>query len=119
VQRRSRRPASCAGGAGAVIRLFLFELAGIEDRDHLAGFHLIAFVDVQLLDAPGNLRADHDVIGGDDAREDKGHRARGGPPVVTAAGDDEQQDEGAKDALHVELNNCIKHLFDSSTVRVV
>jgi len=78
---------------GAVIRLFLLELAGVEHGNHLTGFHLIALVDVQLLDASGNLWADHHIVGRDDAGENEGHRTRGGPPVVGTAGDQNQEDQ--------------------------
>ena len=63
-----------ARGAGAVERLLLLQLARVEHRDHLIGLDLIAFVHVELVDAAGNLRADDDVVGRDNAGEDERHR---------------------------------------------
>ena len=102
-------------GASRVERLLLFELAPVEHADHLTGLDLVAFLDGELLDAPGNLRADDHVVGGDDAGEDQGHRSRAEVPVVRATGNEDGENQRSDDAFHVESNNCIKQLFESSS----
>ena len=69
---------SHAFGAEGVEGPFLAQFVRLEDGQQLVGFHDVAFGDHQLVESSGDLRADHDVIRGDDARQDQaGDRAAG------------------------------------------
>ena len=105
--------------ARGVERLLLLELARVEHRQQLVGLHHVALFHEELRDAAGDLRADDDVVGGDDAGEDEGNRPRAAVPVVAGAGDEDQQDERANDALHVDSNDCIKQTFDIVNLQTV
>ena len=86
--------------ARGVEGLVLLELIGFETADDLIRLHLVAFLDVEPPDAPGNLRADDDVVRRDDAGQHEGDRSIGAVPVVPAAADQQEQNEWAYDASH-------------------
>ena len=49
------------GGLGGLARRL--QVVALDDGDQLAGLHILAFVDGQRLNAPGNLGADHNLVG--------------------------------------------------------
>jgi hypothetical protein len=70
------------------------QLVGHDHRDHLSLRHGVALIDEQLSDLPADLRADDDVLSGDDAGEDE----RGGAGfegVPDSAGAEEEEGEEA------------------------
>ena len=48
------------------------QLVRRDDGEQLVALHRVAFVDQQLADLAGDLRADDDVVGGDDAGQHEG-----------------------------------------------
>ena len=98
--------------------MFLFQLSRIEHRDRLVRLDQISLIDRELFDAPRDLRAHDDVVGGDDACKDERNRPRTELPVVGASGNEDQQNQRSNQSFHVESNNCIKHLFDSAMARL-
>jgi hypothetical protein len=60
-----------AFGVRRVESLVLAQFVWRDDRDHLVGLHRLALIDEKLADAPHDLGADDDFVGGDDAGEDE------------------------------------------------
>jgi hypothetical protein len=78
VVQRGFRLAHLRAGAGLARREVLAvgrELARVDDGDHLIARHPIAFHHHQLRQPAIDLRADDDVVGGDDAGQDEGGRS--------------------------------------------
>ena len=75
----------------------------------LIGLHRVALDDLQLADLSGDLRADDDVVGGDDAGEHElgGRAAEVAIGRVAGAAEDEQDEERSK-TFHV------KHLYKTN-----
>jgi hypothetical protein len=91
-----------AFGAVCVIRALLLQLVRLDHSHHLILLHDVAFVDEDLADLTGDLRADNDVVGRDDAGQDQ--RGRRPLRVVVSAdrrGDHEHQEHCAANAFHV------------------
>ena len=81
VVQRGFRLAHLRAGASLARREILAvgrQLPRVDDGDHLIPRHPIAFDDRQLRQPSIDLRADDDVVGGDDAGEDERGRACGG-----------------------------------------
>jgi len=80
-----------------------------EHGNHLAFLHRVPLVDHQLVDASGDLRADHDFMRRDDAGEDDFGRATVAVPVVASASDDGEQHDDTKKTFH-----GFKHMYKTS-----
>jgi hypothetical protein len=78
-------------GAGAVEGAVLTQLVGRQDGQQRALGDDVAFVHEQAIEAALDLRADHDLVGGDDAGEDEFGRRPVDEPVDGDAGGDEQE----------------------------
>ena len=101
------------------------QLVGRDHRDQLILLDGVAFLDQQLRDLPGDLRADDDVVGGDDAGEgQRGGRALGVAIERQGAGDEDDEDDETAGTGHTgitnaegvnETNNCIKQMFEWSS----
>ena len=76
-----------AFGAVLVVGAIRLQLRGRDHREQLPARHRVALGDLQLGDLTGDLRADDDVVGGDDAGEDERRRWQVGIPVPAAAGE--------------------------------
>ncbi len=78
----------------------------------MAGFHGVALLGHQLRDAAGDLRADHDVIGGHHAGERQRRRRPAGVPpgAIANTGNDNDWDQ-AQETFHgiktIVSNTCL------------
>ena len=84
----------------SIERLFFAQLVRGQHGEELVALDQVTFSDQQLVDAPGDLRADDDLVRGDDAGEDDLGGTAVGVPVVNGSADDGEKQEGADDALH-------------------
>ena len=85
-----------------VERALLLQLVRDEQRRELPALHHVAFLDQELPDASGDLRADDDVVGGDDAGE--GESVRLATDVIQGAEGAESHESERyerRDAFHI------------------
>ena len=86
-----------------VIRDIGPQLVGRDDRNELIFLHDVAFVDGQLTDQPGDLRADDHLVGCDDTGERERRRAAVQIDVRPGAEQHEDQEEQPHPSpLHIE-----------------
>ena len=95
----------------SVVGLVGLKLAGVNHRQALVLLDLVAFLDQELRNQPGDLRADDDVVGRDDTGQHERRRRPvevGVEPGAGAEHDDEHEE--AADAFH-EGARMLKHLY--------
>ena len=93
-----------AVGAERIEGALLPQFVGREHGQQLARCDDVALLGLELGDAPGDLRADHDVIRGHDAGQgERGRRAAGVPPRADGEADDQQQSDRAQQAFHEQF----------------
>jgi hypothetical protein len=112
-----RRFALCDLRAGAfraegIKGALLAQFVRRQHRDQLPGFHRLALLGHQLRDAAGDLRADHDVIGGHHASERQRRRWPAGvPPAPVRDADDDNEWDQTQQAFHgiktIVSNTCL------------
>ena len=95
------------GGVLGVVGRLGLELVGGERGQHLVLLDDVALLDEQLGDLSRDLRADNDVVRGDDAREREGVRGVAGVGVGRAGrGHEEEQEKRTAEAIH-----DFKHMY--------